>query len=52
VAVPPGIGVYLDLSSLSGTVSSELEPSEQTEGPDMTLQCRTISGDVRISRAA
>ena len=52
VGVAPGIGVYLELSSLSGTVSSELEPSEQTEGPDMTLQCRTISGDVRISRAA
>ena len=52
VGVAPGIGVYLELSSLSGTVSSEFEPSEQTEGPDMTLQCRTISGDVRISRAA
>jgi DUF4097 and DUF4098 domain-containing protein YvlB len=52
VGVVPGIGVYLELSSLSGTVSSELEPGEETGGTDMTLQCRTISGDVRVSRAA
>jgi DUF4097 and DUF4098 domain-containing protein YvlB len=52
VAVAPGIGVYQDLSSLSGSVSSELEPAEETGGPDMTLHCRTISGDVRVSRAA
>ena len=52
VGVAPGIGVYLDLSSLSGTVSSELEPGEETEGADMTLSCRTISGDVQVSRAA
>ena len=52
VAVTPGIGVYQDLSSLSGTVSSELEPAEESGGPDMTLHCRTISGDVRVSRAA
>jgi len=52
VGVAPGIGVYLELSSLSGTVSSELEPGEETEGADMTLSCRTISGDVRVSRAA
>jgi DUF4097 and DUF4098 domain-containing protein YvlB len=52
VGVAPGIGVYLELSSLSGTVSSELEPGEETGGTDMTLQCRTISGDVRVSRAA
>ena len=52
VGVAPGIGVYLELSSLSGTVSSELEPGEETEKADMTVFCRTISGDVRVSRAA
>jgi DUF4097 and DUF4098 domain-containing protein YvlB len=52
VAVAPGIGVYQDLSSLSGTVSSELEPAEDSGGSGMTLHCRTISGDVRVSRAA
>jgi DUF4097 and DUF4098 domain-containing protein YvlB len=54
VGVAPGIGVYLDLSSLSGSVSSELEPGEETEGAggaEMTLSCRTISGDVRVGRA-
>ena len=52
VAVARGIGVYLDLSSLSGTVSSELEPAEDIGGADMTVQCRTISGDVQVLRAA
>jgi Putative adhesin len=52
VAVAPGIGVYLDLSTLSGTVSSELEPSGESGSADMTLQGRTISGDVQVRRAA
>ena len=52
VAVARGIGVYLDLSSLSGTVTSELEPTEDVGGADMTVQCRTISGDVQVLRAA
>ena len=52
VGVAPGIGVYLELSSLSGTVSSELEPGQETGKADMTLYCRTISGDVRVSRTA
>jgi hypothetical protein len=52
VAVVRGIGVYLDLSSLSGTVSSELEPAEENSGADMTVQCRTISGDIQVLRAA
>jgi DUF4097 and DUF4098 domain-containing protein YvlB len=51
VAVARGIGVYLDLSSLSGTVSSDLEPAEDNDGTDMTVQCRTISGDVQVLRA-
>jgi DUF4097 and DUF4098 domain-containing protein YvlB len=52
VAVTPGIGVYLDLSTLSGTASSELDPADQTSGADMTLSCRTLSGDVQVTRAA
>jgi hypothetical protein len=54
VAVARGIGVYLDLSSLSGTVSSELEPAEENSGAGMTMtmQCRTISGDIQVLRAA
>ena len=52
VAVRPGIGVYLDLSTLSGTASSDLEPAEQSAGSDMTLSCRTLSGDVHVTRGA
>jgi hypothetical protein len=52
VAVAPGTGVYLDLSSLSGTVRSELEPAEDSDAADLTLNCRSISGDVVVSRAA
>jgi hypothetical protein len=52
VGVPPGMGVYLDLSSVSGTVTSELDPAEDAGGPEMTLECRTISGDVTVGRAA
>jgi hypothetical protein len=52
VAVTPGIGVYLDLSTLSGTVSSELEPAGETSGAELTVHCRTLSGDVRVIRAA
>jgi DUF4097 and DUF4098 domain-containing protein YvlB len=51
VAVPPGIGVYLDLSTLSGSASSELEPADESGGADMTLNCRTLSGDVQVTRA-
>jgi DUF4097 and DUF4098 domain-containing protein YvlB len=51
VAIAPGIGVYLDLSTLSGTASSELDPADQSGGADMTLSCRTLSGDVLVTRA-
>ena len=53
VGVVPGIGVYLDLSTLSGTASSELDPAGgESGGADMTLSCRTLSGDVLVTRAA
>lgn len=51
VMVTPGIGVYLDLSSMSGRVRSDLD--EQPGGADSSLdiRCRSISGDIRISKA-
>lgn len=52
VAVVPGAGVYLDLSTLSGTVRSELDPAEEIAAADMTVNCRSISGDVQVSRTA
>jgi DUF4097 and DUF4098 domain-containing protein YvlB len=52
VAVPPGAGVYLDLWTLSGNVSSDLDPAHETAAADLTVHCRSISGNVRVSRAA
>jgi hypothetical protein len=56
VAVIRGIGVQLDLSALSGMVSSDLQPSgaggEAGAAVAATLTCRTVSGDIRVSRAA
>ena len=53
VAVPSGVGVYLDLSSLSGHVKSELDAEQDGAGRDATLtvSCRSLSGDIRITRA-
>jgi len=50
VAIASGIGVYLDLSSLSGQVSSELEPSDAADQVDLHLRCRSLSGSLRVTR--
>jgi DUF4097 and DUF4098 domain-containing protein YvlB len=53
LSVLPGTTVYLDISTLSGHVSSELDSSAGAEEePDLTLSCQTLSGDVRIIRAS
>jgi DUF4097 and DUF4098 domain-containing protein YvlB len=53
VAVPPGAGVYLDLWTLSGNLSSDLDPAHETAAAaDITVHCRSISGNVRVGRAA
>ncbi|MGD0685491.1 MAG: DUF4097 family beta strand repeat-containing protein [Streptosporangiaceae bacterium] len=52
VAVPAGIGVYLDLSAMAGDVSSDLEPAGDSSDAGLSLHCRSISGDVRVVRAA
>lgn len=51
VAVAPGTGLYLDLSSLTGRVTSELEPSGEDGGADLRLHCRSLSGTIRVARA-
>ena len=52
VGVAPGTGVYLDASSLSGRVSSDLVPEEQSPGgAALRVRCRSMSGGVRITRA-
>ena len=57
VQVTPGTDVYLDLSSLSGKVTSELDPADaqspagQSSAATLQLHCRTVSGSIRIGRA-
>jgi DUF4097 and DUF4098 domain-containing protein YvlB len=57
VAVVPGIGVYLDLASNSGDIRSELDASDDEAGdeaesaPAVQISCRTMSGDIRITKA-
>jgi hypothetical protein len=54
VGVAPGLRVWLDLSSVSGRMDSELE-DDGTAGdgpPALTLALRSVSGDLRIRRSA
>ena len=52
IAVAAGTGVYLDLSSMTGDIRSQLD-EEPAGSDDVPLQvsCRTVSGDIRIARA-
>jgi DUF4097 and DUF4098 domain-containing protein YvlB len=55
VAIRRGLRVRLDVNSVSGKIGSELDVSDapaRTNGPEVSLRVRTVSGDVRISRAA
>jgi len=56
VGVVPGIGVYLDLASTSGSIHSDLDPSDSDDDPDesgvgVQISCRAVSGDIRIIKA-
>ena len=54
VAIRPGLRVRLDVNSVSGTIKSDLDVSDEPprkEGPEADLRVRTVSGDVRIGRA-
>jgi DUF4097 and DUF4098 domain-containing protein YvlB len=52
VGVNPGVGVYLDLSSATGSVTSQLEETGPSDDIALGVRCRTASGDIRIIRAA
>jgi DUF4097 and DUF4098 domain-containing protein YvlB len=54
IAVVPGTGVYMDISTLTGDVSSDLEADDAgAEGEAaLTVTCRTVSGDIRLRRAS
>jgi DUF4097 and DUF4098 domain-containing protein YvlB len=55
VGVARGIGVYLDLSTMSGDVRNELDETDAGEetgdGAALELRCRTISGDIRVRKS-
>lgn len=53
VGVVAGTGVWLDLNTLSGRTSSDLEMGEQAPPPsghELSVQVRTMSGDINIHR--
>ena len=55
VATRPGLALWIDAQSVSGTMHSELEvadlPPAGAGGSPVELRVRTVSGDVRIARA-
>jgi len=54
IGVVQGVGVWLDVSSLSGSTRSDLTMGEAPvdRTADLTLSIRTLSGDVEITRTA
>jgi hypothetical protein len=52
VGVPPGLRVWLDLHSVSGRMSSDLDEESSTpgSGADLTLNLESVSGRIRIGR--
>jgi DUF4097 and DUF4098 domain-containing protein YvlB len=54
VGIRPGTKVYIDASSMSGDMSSELDVSDTpstSDGPSLDFRARTMSGDVLVRRA-
>ncbi len=49
--VAPGAGIYLDLASISGRVTSELEPTQEQGESDLSVKCRSASGSIKVGRA-
>jgi Toastrack DUF4097 len=55
VGVRPGLKLWIDASSVSGSMRSELETDDGPpagDGPVVELRARTVSGDVQIVRAS
>jgi hypothetical protein len=55
VGVRPGLKLWIDASSVSGSMRSELETEDvppEGASPVVELRARTVSGDVQIVRAA
>ncbi len=51
IGVAAGVGVYLDLSSAVGSITSQLDDAEPSDDVALQVRCRSASGDIRITRA-
>ncbi len=53
LGVAPGTTAWLEVQSLSGDVTSELQSADapDEDAPAVSIQARTLSGDVAIRRA-
>jgi Putative adhesin len=52
VGVAAGVGVYLDLASVTGSATSQLEETAASDDVPLEVVCRAVSGDIRIARAS
>jgi hypothetical protein len=52
VGVAEGVGVYLDLASVTGSTTSQLEETTASDDVPLEVVCRAVSGDIRIARAS
>jgi hypothetical protein len=52
ITVAPGLSLRFDLSTLSGDLNSDLSQTEGGGDPDVTISCRSVSGDVQLLRAS
>jgi len=55
VGVRPGLRLWIDATSVSGDMSSDLDAADAPpagDGPLVQLRAKTVSGDVQITRAA
>jgi hypothetical protein len=54
IGVVPGLRIWLDLASVSGRMDSRLEDDgASAEGaPELSISARSMSGDIRVRRAA
>jgi DUF4097 and DUF4098 domain-containing protein YvlB len=51
VGVAAGVGVYLDLSSLTGNIRTELDETDGSDDVGLQVSCRSVTGGIRITRA-